>query len=98
MRDRMSSSPAARRRGRSSWSRSGLAAQDLGEVAQHPRRRAPDVIAGPGIDVEEALLAFPDAAFGAPAVGIEEEAERNLEDVGNLERIRHQGDRRHDET
>ena len=68
------------------------------EVHQHPGRRAPDVVVSIGNGVVAPEPALVSDAVAQVILGVQQEIERHLEDLGDLERIRTQVQRRGDEA
>src|SRR5258706_13294792 len=72
-------------------------AQYFGQVHQHPGGRAPDVVVAPGEHVEGARSAGEDPAVALMVGGVDDEGERHLEDLGDLEGVGGEGVGRVDE-
>src|SRR4051812_46681827 len=73
--------------------RAGTAAlrgEEAVEVHEHPGRRSPDVVLPVRHRVVPPAFAFLEHAVAHVVRRIEQERERNLEDLGDLERIRAQ--------
>src|SRR5215813_3549389 len=84
---------AGRWRTRPSW----LRPQQVGEIDQHAGRGTPDVVLAPRKDVEVPRPAGILTTVTLAARRVEDELQRHLEDLGDLEGIGDQGLRRPDQ-